>query len=342
VGIVERAANRLGAVPKPDQKPSADGDGNSADASNKRGSTAEPREPDLIERAIGTGSPQAHAVSGEDPMVSGKRLAAGAQTVPKAAVAARRNRQTLEIDLKWLRQQNIITPDAERTPIAECFRHIKRHILANVVNPVVKPKAGSVVNPKAGAVVNLVMVTSALPGEGKTFCAINLAISMAMELGRRVLLVDADMARPNVLPALGLKPGLPGLMDVLGDRSIDVADVLHRTNIEKLTILPAGTAHRHATEILASETMRTLVRELAERYDDRIVIFDSPPLLVASEAAVLATHMSQIVVVVAAGQTTEAALKDALRRLEGCGLVGLLLNKGQAAGSGYYGYDGYG
>ena len=330
MSIVERAANRLGTVPRPEPKPSVDGEGNSAAASESERATAQSREPDLIERAIGMNSRQPLAVPREVPVDRGDRHAAGTQTEPANVVGARRKSRSLEIELKWLRQQNILTPDAERTPLAEGFRRIKRHILANVAKP------------KAGAVSNLVMVTSALPGEGKTFCAINLAISIAMELDRRVLLVDADMVRPNILPALGLNPGLPGLMDVLGDRSIDVADVLHGTNIEKLAILPAGTPHRHATEMLASETMRALIRELAERYDDRIVIFDSPPLLVSSEAAVLATHMSQIVVVVAAGQTTEAALKDALKRVEGCGLVGLLLNKGRHSGAGYYGYDGYG
>ena len=319
VGIVERAAAKLGAVRSPDGK------GTGADA---WGGAAEAHKPDLIERAIGMGGPQAETVNGEGQVVSGRRPAAQAQPEPDRTLAARRNPPILEIQKQWLRQQNFITPDDERTPIGEGFRRIKRRILANVTDP-------------AG---NLVMVTSALQGEGKTFCAVNLAISIAMEVDRTVLLVDADTARPNVLPALGLQPGLPGLMDVLVDRSIDVADVVRQTSIEKLSILPAGTPNRLATEMLASEAMRTLIRELGERYDDRIVIFDSPPLLAASEAVALAAHMSQIVVVITAEQTTEVALKNALSRLEGCKHVGLLLNKGQDPGadSGYgYGY-GYG
>ena len=236
--------------------------------------------------------------------------------------------RTLRVDLDRLRKQSIITPDGERTPIAEGFRRIKRQILVNVANP------------KSGAPVNLVLVTSARAGEGKTFCAINLAISIALEMDQTVLLVDADVAKPSIPEALGLEAD-KGLMDVLLDRRIDLAEVLWKTDIDKLTVLPAGTAHPHATELLASGAMRDLLREMATRYCDRIIIFDSPPLLAASEAGVLANQMGQIVMVVEAGKTTEAALKDALGRIESSKVAGLLLNKGQGAGLGYY-YGGYG
>jgi exopolysaccharide/PEP-CTERM locus tyrosine autokinase len=239
-----------------------------------------------------------------------------------------RTTQTLRVDLDRLRKQSIITPDGERTPIAEGFRRIKRQILVNVANP------------KSGAPVNLVLVTSARAGEGKTFCAINLAISIALEMDQTVLLVDADVAKPSIPEALGLEAD-KGLMDVLLDRRIDLAEVLWKTDIDKLTVLPAGTAHPHATELLASGAMRDLLREMATRYCDRIIIFDSPPLLAASEAGVLANQMGQIVMVVEAGKTTEAALKDALGRIQSSNVAGLLLNKGQGPGLGYY-YGGYG
>jgi exopolysaccharide/PEP-CTERM locus tyrosine autokinase len=232
------------------------------------------------------------------------------------------------VDRDQLRRQRMITPDGERTPIAEGFRRIKRQILVNVANP------------KAGAPANLVLVTSALAGEGKTFCAINLAISIALEMDLTVLLVDADVAKPSIPQALGLEAE-KGLMDVLLDRRIDLAEVLCKTDIGKLTLLPAGTAHQHATELLASDAMRELLREMAERYRDRIIIFDSPPLLAASEAGVLANQMGQIVMVVEAGKTTQAALKDALDRIDSSKVAGLLLNKGQGPGLGYY-YGGYG
>jgi exopolysaccharide/PEP-CTERM locus tyrosine autokinase len=246
----------------------------------------------------------------------------------RPARPARTTARTLSIDLDRLRVQSNLTPDAARTPIAEGFRRIKRRILANVADP------------KTGAPTNLVMVTSALAGEGKTFCAMNLAISIALEMDNTVLLVDADIAKPNIPQALGLEAD-KGLMDVLVDPRIDLADVLWKTNIDKLMLLPAGTTHQHATELLASEAMGTLLREMAARYRDRIIVFDSSPLLAASEASALAHHMGQIVMVVEAGKTTERALKDALSRIESSNVVGLVLNKGARSSLGYGGSYGY-
>ncbi|MFC3378740.1 XrtA-associated tyrosine autokinase [Rugamonas sp. CCM 8940] len=182
------------------------------------------------------------------------------------------------------------------------------------------------------------MITSALAGEGKTYCSINLAMSIAMELDHTVLLIDADVARPSVLKALGLPPQ-PGLMDLLLDDSLDLADVMLRTNVNTLSILPAGTANLRATELLASQSMKALVLEIAQRYPDRIIIFDSPPLLLTSEARVLAGHMGQIVVVVESQQTTQHAVLEGLRRLEGCDNVSLIYNKSRDfAGTETYDY----
>ena len=302
MSLIDRAADLLGSVPQPQRKPVA-------------GEGPETLGPGLIERAVSN-----------DKQLSDEEVVA-----PAPARVIGRVSRTLNIDLGRLRQQRMITPDAERTPIAENFRRIKRHILANVASST------------AGPGVNLIMITSALPGDGKTFCTINLAISIAMEMDRTVLLVDADVAKPSITTALGIKVAAEqGLMDVLLHREIDVADVICKTDIGKLSVLPAGTRHARATELLASEAMRALLQEMAERYADRIIIFDSPPLLSASEACVLATRMGQILVVVEAGKTTEAMLKDALSRIESSNVVGVLLNKGAAPGSGYgYGY-GYG
>jgi exopolysaccharide/PEP-CTERM locus tyrosine autokinase len=245
------------------------------------------------------------------------------------ARSASRTARPFAVDRNRQRALGLITPDGERTPLAESFRRIKRQILANVENP--KPGA-----PPA----NLVVVTSALAGEGKTFCTINLAISMALERDRTVLLVDADVAKPSVPRALGLHAE-GGLMEVLLDRHVDVGDVLWKTDIGRLTVLPAGRAHQHATELLASDAMRELLRHMAERYHDRIVVFDSPPLLAASEAGALASLAGQIVVVVEAGKTSEAALKQALGRIDTSRVTGLLLNKVENAPL-EYGYDAYG
>ena len=310
MGFIERVAELLASLPQTPPKPSAEAKG--ADAA------------DTLELN--------RADQGVDSIGRLFDLPSGVVADPKSRATPQRSARTttrmLKLDLPQLRRQSLITPNADRTPIAECFRRVKRQILASTVNP------------RAGLPANLVMVTSALPGEGKTFCTINLAISIALEMDRTVLLVDADVAKPSVPKMLGFEAE-KGLMNVLLDRGIDLADLLCKTNIDKLSILPAGTVHQQATELLASDAMRVLLREMATRYQDRIIIFDSPPLLAASEAGVLASRMGQIVMVVEAGKTTEAALKDALGRIETSNVTGMILNKGEGAGLSYF-YRGYG
>lgn len=222
-----------------------------------------------------------------------------------------------EINLAQLHKLGMVTPNGGRTQVSEEFRFIKRPLIKNVLH---RSESG---NPG-----NLIMVTSSLPGEGKTFCAVNLAMSIAMEMDRTVLLVDADATRPSVLRTLGLHSDT-GLMDVLLDDNLDLADVMIKTNVETLSVLPAGKNHKHATELLASQSMSKLLGQIANRYSDRIVIFDAPPLLLTSEARVLASQMGQIVMVVEAEKTTQNALKDALRKIGNCSNVSLVYNKGR-------------
>lgn len=224
-----------------------------------------------------------------------------------------------QINLAKLHKAGMITPDGEKTQIAEEFRLIKRPLITNVFNQ----GAAQIKN------ANLIMVTSSLPGEGKSFCAINLAMSIAMEMDHTVLLVDADVAKPTLPGFLGLKSD-KGLMDVLLDDKLQLSDVMIKTNVEKLSFLPAGRGNRYATEMLASEAMSRLLQEMANRYRDRVIIFDSPPLLATTEARVLAAHMGQIVMVVEAEKTTQDQLQEALSQIESCDVVGLLLNKGKA------------
>jgi exopolysaccharide/PEP-CTERM locus tyrosine autokinase len=249
---------------------------------------------------------------------------------PRVVRSSSKITRTVRIDLERLRRQHMILPDDKRTLIAEVFRRIKRQILLNLSLP------------KTGAHPNLVMVTSSVPEEGKSFCAVNLALSIAQEMDHTVLLVDGDMARPSLPRIFGFEAGT-GLMDVLLDRQTHLSDVLCKTDIGKLMLLPAGTAHPHATELLASGAMRALLTDLSAHDPRRVVIFDSPPLMAASEASVLAGQMGQVVVVVEAGKTTEAVVKDALGRIESSNVVGLLLNKGERAnlwdGYGEYGYN---
>jgi exopolysaccharide/PEP-CTERM locus tyrosine autokinase len=254
---------------------------------------------------------------------------------PLGEAAARRApsgqpQQRVDLDLARLRDMGFITPDAPMNQIADEFRVVKRPIIRNALG-----KEG--IRVKNG---NLVMVTSALPGEGKTFTSLNLALSIALEYDNTVLLVDGDVAHPTMPSLLGA-PNSPGLLDLLTRDDIDVADALVKTNVEKLSLLPAGSRHRRSTELLASEQMASLLRELATRYADRIIVFDSPPLLATTEARVLASLMGQIVMVVAADSTSQHAVTQALATVENCEIVLMMLNKSSRTDVGtYYGYYG--
>lgn len=264
-----------------------------------------------------------------EPLVGKSGAAPRAQDTPVPVVQM--TSRSLTLDFKRLGARGFLTSADERSKLAEEYRMIKRPLLANAFGP----------NPVRKG--NLIMVTSSLPGEGKSFSAVNLAISIAMELDRTVLLVDADVAKPSLPHYLGFKAE-HGLLDVLRGDSQDLSDVILRTNIEKLSILPAGKTYARATELLASEAMDRLITDVATRYSDRLVLFDSPPILATSEANVLASHMGQIVMVVESEKTPKSALREALSRLEGtCDVVSIVLNKSaQPTAGDYYGYYGYG
>ncbi len=243
----------------------------------------------------------------------------------------------LEIDLVRMRELGMLTPGVGRSAIAEEYRHIKRPLLRNILSNSKYTHRDS----------NLIMVSSALPGEGKTFTSINLAMSIAMELDHTCLLVDADVARPSILKTMGLHEGeRKGLVDYLSDSRMELSEVMLKTNVPKLNILPAGQVDPQATELLSSESMRQLVLELSERYHDRIVVFDLPPLLVTSESHALVSMAGQIVLVVEALRTRQSAIKQAVSFLDKEKYIGLVLNKNRMkAGYGYYygyGYSSYG
>ena len=246
---------------------------------------------------------------------------------PPAAPATTPQSRHVNLDLARMAAAHFVTPDAPRTQLADEFRVLKSPLIANASGRKAVPIANG----------NLIMVTSSLPGEGKTFTAINLAVSIAMELDRTVLLVDADVARPSVPNFLGL-PLNPGLLDVLQDASLSLGDAILRTNIEKFSVLPSGTPHARATEMLASAEMAKMLHELGQRYSDRIIVFDSPPLLVSTEARVLASHMGQIVFVVHAEVTLQSEIVEALATIATCPVKLMVLNQANTAGVGRYGY----
>ena len=234
------------------------------------------------------------------------------------------------IDIERLANNGHVSLDGDRRQINEEYREIKRKLLANALGPLSK----TLKNP------NIIMVTSSRPSEGKTFTATNLALSIAAEQDKTVLLIDADVLKPNVLKTLGLK-SRKGLMEYLVGEVDDVSEVLYHTNIDKLKIIPAGRSHHLSTEMLASQKMLETVDEFANRYPDRIVIFDTPPLIGINESAILANFAGQAVVVVEEGRAKLADIKLAVERLNPDMAIGFVVNKSvhnDTELSGYYGY----
>jgi len=278
-------------------------------------------------RRAGVMVPEIAGASAEAPSVATPEAspAKADKAQDEVVVLSRR----VDLDLAMLESTGIVTPNAPRSHIADEYRVIKRPLISNAMG------RGAAALPHG----NLIMVTSAMSGEGKSFTSVNLAMSIAAELDHTVMLVDADVARPSILRMLGLPDG-PGLLDLLEGKA-EMSGVLMKTNIDKLTILPSGTPHARATELLASDAMRLLLDDISKRYPDRIVIFDSPPLILTTEARVLATQMGQVVMVVQADRTLQADVQQALATIEACPVKMMLLNKVRAESRGSYGY-GYG
>lgn len=219
------------------------------------------------------------------------------------------------IDRDALREAGFIVPDAPVGGLAEEYRIIKRQLLLGAASQSAIPEDKR----------RAILVCSAQPDEGKTFSAINLALSLAAEKDIEVLLVDGDFVKPEILSLLGLEGG-PGLIDAIADPSIDPEACVIRTDIERLSVLPAGRQANNVTELLTSERTRQVLAALAAGNPRRIVIFDSPPALMASPASVLATHVGQVMMVVRADRTTEADLREAVGLLSGCDTINLVLN----------------
>jgi protein-tyrosine kinase len=247
---------------------------------------------------------------------------------PTQGMQGRRSK-IVDIDIAGLAARDLLTPQSKRNRTIEEMRLIKRRVLGRHWG------LGDARN-------NTIIVTSALPEEGKTTIAINLAMSIAAEEDLRVLLVDADFIKPQALSRLGVTAD-KGLIDVIQDSRLDISDVMLRTNVEKLSLIPSGQLHDRCTELLASARMRDLVAELSSRYEDRILIFDSPPLLATTEAVTLASHMGQVLFVVQAGRTRRQLIDSALDLIGDRERVGLVLNRampslGSTEFGSYYGY----
>lgn len=238
----------------------------------------------------------------------------------------------VHVDRNRLREAGLLAPENVERQLADQYRRIKRPLLDNVFGRGAAPVDKG----------NLLVITSAMAGEGKTFSAMNLALSMMLEPDVNVVLVDCDVAKPQITSLLGLEQSV-GLIDFLADDSVDIRDVLFPTDIDGLRVIPAGRQHAHATELLASNRMEHFIRELGTRYPDRVIVFDSPPLLLTSEAPVLVNLMGQVVMVVKAGVTSQSAVKQAVELVDTSRRpVSLILNMSRFKGTGNYGSYGYG
>lgn len=254
----------------------------------------------LIQRALA----MMPDLPGESTMASPK---------PPRSVPAQ-DRELVAIDRGRLAAAGMLVPGGPITPLAEEFRMVKRQLLLT---------ARGLAGVDADRA-RMILVCSAQPDEGKTFCAINLALSMAAEKDVEILLVDADFAKPDVSKRLGIGDG-PGLLDALAGQ-IDVEACIVDTDVPQLAILPAGARSVSDTELLASDGAHAMLDRLAAANPRRIVIFDSPPALAASPASVLALHVGQTMMVVRADRTSEEDLRAAVAALDGCAHIQLVLN----------------
>ncbi|KGJ95967.1 XrtA-associated tyrosine autokinase [Thalassotalea sp. ND16A] len=263
-----------------------------------------------------------------------------ADLLPLAAIPDLTEKESLIIDLELLKRNQFLIPQAkfehneeckEQSALREECRQIKRKLLNNAFGATSKTLDYS----------NLIMITSSQKNEGKTFISINLALSIALEQDKTVLLVDADVLKPSIPLELGFN-NKPGLIDYLNGDMDSIADIIYETNINNLKILPAGKSHHLANELLASEKMTLLCEELSTRYSDRLVIFDTPPLLGVNETSLLAQLMGQALIVVEENKSSIHEIQQANELLPEHLAKGLVLNKAIHSQQEKYGYYGYG
>lgn len=241
------------------------------------------------------------------------------------------NKETIVLNGERLTERGFIYSSGSSHQIQEEFRHIKRKLINNAFGPAAKTLKHS----------NLIMVSSSNPNEGKTFISINLALSIALEQEKTVLLVDADVLRPSIHRELEFE-SKQGLLEYLLDEVHSLSDVIYNTNVANLKLIPAGKPHHLTNELLASKKMATLAKELAERYPDRIVIFDCPPILGVTETPVLSSLVGQAVVVVEESKTKLDDVKKAVSQLDEDIALGFVMNKTVMSKKDEYGYYGYG
>jgi receptor protein-tyrosine kinase len=270
--------------------------------------------------------PQGRVAAQAQPLTPVPETAAA----PKSAAPVAPPARSVVLSQAMLAASGIALPSAGFSRQVEEFRSIKRQVLASILR-----------GASADGANRLLMVTSAVPSEGKTHVSINLALAIAFERDYSVLLVDADAHRQSLVSRLGIHADT-GWLDTLTDDSIKPSDVIIGTNIPNLTILPAGKARAEIPELMSSRKMGDMLRQLAGENPNRLVIFDSLPCLVSTEPTILASHVGQVLFVVAASETSKDEIESSLRLLEGCPTINLILNKGDPLLIDQFGKYGYG
>jgi protein-tyrosine kinase len=246
------------------------------------------------------------------------------ELAPKVEVPTRK----VIVDRNALRAMQLLPPVKLERQIGSQYQQVKRPLIASALGK--------------GATAQAIMLASALPGEGKTFTSINLALSMALEKDTEVLLIDADVAKPHLTKIFGMQAER-GLLDLLTDSALRPESVILSTDIPGLSLLPAGRQTESATELIASERMVQIIQQLGAADSRRINLFDSPPLLLSTESRALVPSVGQVVLVVRAEITPRRAVQDALAMIPDDKPVSLILNQSSVpASEGYYGYGTYG
>lgn len=283
----------------------------------------------IVERALD----KVRREGGEAPPSSGT-IGTVTQVVPHLDEAAfRQPSRQISIDRQALRSAGYLPEATQDRAFADQYRHIKRPLIA----------AATASDLRGPGSPGIIMMASALPGDGKTFTSINLALSMARERDISVVLVDGDLAKPHVSRIFGAEDEL-GLLDALVDSNINVNSLVLPTDVRGLSILPAGKPRDGATELLASERMKQIAADLQAHDPRRVLLFDSSPLLVTSESQVLATVVGRVVLVVRSTVTPKQAVLDAIAKLGAECPVSIVLNQGRPTitQSYYYNQGSYG
>jgi protein-tyrosine kinase len=281
----------------------------------------------LVEQAIARLRNQANAAKTGTVAASASVAPPIVDHVSDPAKAAKR----MMLDINLLRATGYLPEEGEDRQFAEQYRKIKRPLIDKALSG-----ATTVGEPR------VIVITSALPGDGKTFTSINLAMSLALERDISVLMVDCDVAKRHVSEIVGMK-GKAGLLDALVDESVDVESLVTPTTLHGLSILGAGTRTEGTAELLSSNRMRQIITGLCSRVPRRILLLDSPPLLITNEGQALVKIAGQIVLVVRAGHTPRQAVQDAIGLFDAQQAGGLILNEVQVSKkNGYYGYGSYG